>query len=231
MKTFKGKINKSILKSKEKYCSIIIPFNVKEELDKDGSFEVKITINEVQIISKVEQHYGLLHRLLLTRSDLKKIGKEINDIIRVSIENDKSEKSLKNVKQTISHSDLDNVLLNNQVANENWNRITNTEKKKFISHINAGKVEKTRLENINNCIKLLEAGLLKTGKSITITNKSAPNFIKGKRGRQPLLDVDGNRINPVKKEPTYINGIKRGRGRLPKLDADGNREITQTLFM
>jgi hypothetical protein len=150
MKHFKG-----LLENAEKEMDIAyiaIPFDVENVYGTKGQVKVKVTFDG-HPYRGVIANMGTGCHIIGVRKDIRKaIGKEVGDIVNVTIEKDEEERVLD------MPEDLKKLLSKNRQAHEFYESLSYTNRKEYAVWISSAKKEETREKRLEQTLSKLLSG-------------------------------------------------------------------------
>jgi hypothetical protein len=150
MKKFKG-----VLENPEKKMDIAyieIPFDVEKTYGTKGQVKVRVTFDG-HPYRGVIANMGTGCHIIGVRKDIRKaIGKEVGDVVNVTIEKDEEERVV-DVPE-----DLKNLLAKNRKASDFYNSLSFTNRKEYAVWISSAKKEETREKRLEATLSKLLSG-------------------------------------------------------------------------
>jgi hypothetical protein len=150
MKKFRG-----LLENPEKKMDIAyiaIPFDVEKVYGTKGQVKVKVTFDGYPYRGVIA-NMGTGCHIIGVRKDVRKaIGKEVGDVVNVTIEKDEQERVVD------IPNDLKNLLAKNRKAREFYDSLSFTNRKEYAVWISSAKKEDTREKRLKDTLSKLLAG-------------------------------------------------------------------------
>jgi hypothetical protein len=150
MKKFKG-----LLENPEKKMDIAyiaIPFDVENVYGTKGQVKVKVTFDG-HPYRGVIANMGTGCHIIGVRKDIRKaIGKEVGDIVNVTIEKDEEERVVD------MPEDLKKLIFKNRQAREFYESLSYTNRKEYAVWISSAKKEETREKRLEQTLSKLLGG-------------------------------------------------------------------------
>jgi hypothetical protein len=150
VKKFKGLLENPEMKMDIAY--IAIPFDVEKVYGTKGQIKVKVTFDG-HPYRGVIANMGTGCHIIGVRKDIRKaIGKEVGDIVNVTIEKDEAERIVE------VPEDLKNLLSKNRQAREFYDSLSFTNRKEYALWISSAKKDETREKRLKDALTKLLAG-------------------------------------------------------------------------
>jgi hypothetical protein len=150
MKKFKG-----LLENPEKKMDIAyiaIPFDVEKVYGTKGQVKVRVTFDG-HPYRGVIANMGTGCHIIGVRKDIRKaIGKEVGDVVNVTIEKDEEERIVE------VPEDLETLLSKNRQAREFYDSLSFTNRKEYALWISSAKKDETREKRLKDALTKLLAG-------------------------------------------------------------------------
>lgn len=127
-----------------------IPFNV-EEIFGAKRVKVKAKFDGVDYRGSIVKMGLDCHMLGMTKDIRKQIGKDAGDTVTVQVEKDEE------VRTVEMPEDLKTELSKNKVANDFYNSLSYSNKRKYCMWIESAKKEETRTKRVLEAVKKLES--------------------------------------------------------------------------
>lgn len=122
---------------------VVFPYNVMSLYGVKGQVKVKALIDETIVYRGSLANMGMpCHLLGITKEIREKINKTFGDYIDVQIERDNE------IREIVLPGDVADFLNDNPSAKENYNKLSYSHKKEYISWIEEAKKDETRLRRI-----------------------------------------------------------------------------------
>jgi hypothetical protein len=150
MKKFKG-----LLENPEKKMDIAyiaIPFDVEKVYGTKGQVKVKVTFDGHPYRGVIANMRTGCHIIGVRKDVRKAIGKEVGDVVNVTIEKDEEERIVD------IPNDLKNLLTKNRKACEFYDSLSFTNRKEYAVWISSAKKEETREKRLKDTLSKLLAG-------------------------------------------------------------------------
>lgn len=129
-----------------------IPAEVSKSFGSRGQIKVKGTIEGVPFRSTLMAGGDGAHFLVVNAAVREKCGKAAGDAVQVELEQDCEPREVE------IPDDFQSALALNEVASDNFERLSNSHKKRYVDHINEAKAVDTRMRRIDRTVETLQEG-------------------------------------------------------------------------
>jgi hypothetical protein len=137
-------------------CAIFFPYDVHEEFGTRGRVPVKATFDGVPYTGSLVKYGHPQHMLPLINSIRDQLGKNVGDLIEVTITKDESERTVE------IPGDFAKLLKKEKLL-AGFEKLSYTHRKEYIRWITEAKKEETRQRRLAKSVEMLHAGVKTPG--------------------------------------------------------------------
>jgi len=128
---------------------VFVPFDVKKEYGTNGQVKIKATIDGEPYRGSIA-NMGEGHILIVLKSIRQKIGKQAGDIVAVTLEEDKEERTIE------LHPQFEKLLNENPKEKKFYNSLSFTNRKEYSKWIMDAKRDETRIQRLEKTLTKLK---------------------------------------------------------------------------
>ncbi len=137
-------------------CSVYFPLDAEKEFGTRGRVPVKATFDGVPYSGSLQKYSSVQHRIPVIEAIRAQIGKNIGDIIDVTITRDESERTVETPEDFAK-------LLKKEKLLEFFEKLSYTHRKEYVRWITEAKKEDTRQRRLAKAVEMRREGVKTPG--------------------------------------------------------------------